>query len=380
MGPVGPVGDSGPAGPPGPVAVQPHYTYGEWSLRETRERLRSLALGDDVQLVVASVGDSWTHWAARWSGPTARALKSAYGAAGAGWTGFGFGGANGLYFNGNVGDPECRPTYPNPADWSYAEYNATASPDLASLTSSVPGARVTVVNGPAGCAAVNLFALGTADGLIRYRWNGGEWTELSVAGAGLLVSPLEGVPSDAWTLDLEVVSGTVTLLGADVQAVSRGIRWHKLAGTGARAAHWASVSGSEWSAGIAALNPRLVTVLLGTNDQAFYDAAVFKAHVQTMIDRIRAAVPSADILLIAPCENQLARPNPMSSYAAALYELAEANDCAFLDLQYVFGDSPEDYAWGSSRPWFSPDGVHPDPATGGRAIVDAVLRLLVPPI
>jgi hypothetical protein len=360
------------------MPVLGRYTYGEWSLRETHQRLLTLALGGDTQLVVASIGDSWTHYAARWCGPAAQLLKGTYGDAGAGWTGFGFGGPGGLYANGNVGYPACAPTFPNAADWSYAGYNATASPDLASLTSSIPGARISVINGPAGCSAVDLYALGTADGIIRYRWSGGAWAELSVAGTGVLVSSLSGVPAGSWTLDLEVVSGTVTLLGADVQKTSKGVRWHKIAGTGSAGSQWAGVDATTWKSGLARLDPRLVTVLLGTNDQARYDAATFKIHVQELITRIRAAVPSADVLLIAPAENLADRQWPMSDYADVLYDLAVANDCAFIDLQYVFGASPEDYAFDSSRPWFSPDGIHPDPLTGGRAITDAVLRLLVP--
>jgi hypothetical protein len=34
----------------------------------------------------------------------------------------------------------------------------------------------------------------------------------------------------------------------------------------------------------------------------------------------------------------------MATYAAALYELAVANGCAFMDLQFVFGPDPAGYA------------------------------------
>ncbi len=367
-------------GPSGPAPAVDRYTYGEWTLRETRERLRALTFGDNTQLVIASIGDSWTHYAGRWCGPTAQGLKAAYGDAGPGWTGFGFGGPGGQYVNGNVANPTCAPSFLNASDWNYSGYNASASPDIASLTSAVPGTGVLVSNGPAGCSAVKLFAVGTADGLVRYRWNGGAWTELSVTGSGLLVSPLAGLPAAAWTLEVEVVSGTVTLLGADVQKAARGVRWHKIAGTGSSALHWSRVPAAGWRDGLAALDPRLVTILLGTNDQFQYDAVAFKGYIQELITRVRTAVPAADILLIAPAENLAGNAWPMSTYADALYELAVANDCAYLDLQYVFGDNPADYAAGSSRPWFSADGIHPDPLTGGRAITDAVLRFLVPPI
>ncbi|MNG27482.1 hypothetical protein D3C84_1126060 [compost metagenome] len=66
----------------------------------------------------------------------------------------------------------------------------------------------------------------------------------------------------------------------------------------------------------------------------------------------------------------------MSGYAAAMCELAALNRCAFLDLQYLFGEQFSEYASTSPRAWFNADLIHPEPATGGRVIADAVLRLL----
>jgi len=364
-----------------PVSQAIPYTYGEWSLRETHERLRAMALGDPTQLVVASIGDSWTQFYGYYAGPVMRSLQAAYGDAGTGWTGLGFAGPGGAYLNGTAAYPASSVSgWSNPDDWGFAQYDSAPSPDLAASDSAVAGARITVSNGPSGCSSVRLLALGTDAGRIRYRWNGGEWAEASVAGTGHLAIRLANVPGAAWVLDLEGVSGTVNLAGLDVQKSGKGVRLHKLGGTGSRASQWVAVDAAQWQAGLAALDPRLVTVLLGTNDQAIYDPTTFKVHVQELITRVRAAVPAADILLIAPPENQLARQWPMKDYARALLELAQANDCAFLDLQPVFGEVPADYAAGSARPWFDPDGVHPAIETGGRAITDAILRLLVPPI
>ena len=72
----------------------------------------------------------------------------------------------------------------------------------------------------------------------------------------------------------------------------------------------------------------------------------------------------------------------MSDYAAAKAELAIDNNWTFQNLQPVFGVSPIDYAAGTERPWFSTDMIHPGsgisggPNQGGRAMADAVLRLL----
>ncbi|KJG09463.1 hypothetical protein UA70_20460, partial [Raoultella planticola] len=47
-------------------------------------------------------------------------------------------------------------------------------------------------------------------------------------------------------------------------------------------------------------------------------------------------------------------------------------NCAFINLQNIFGENPADYAYGSIHSWFAEDGIHPDPATGGYLIKDAV--------
>jgi hypothetical protein len=65
----------------------------------------------------------------------------------------------------------------------------------------------------------------------------------------------------------------------------------------------------------------------------------------------------------------------MSTFATALFELAVDNKCAALDLQYVFGEVGT-YGYGSGRPWFSSDNIHPVKTTGGMAIADAIIRLL----
>ena len=77
-----------------------------------------------------------------------------------------------------------------------------------------------------------------------------------------------------------------------------------------------------------------------------------------------------------PCENGRANSTPMGDFAEALYELAVEQKCAFMDLQYLFGDSFSEYAATSPRAWFNADLIHPEPQTGGRAIADGVLRLL----
>lgn len=360
-----------------PYGAPKQANWGLWYLRETRQRLRKRLLDESAQLVAAAIGDSWTHNHSRWTGPVATALMSAYGDAGGGW--LGFGSNSGTFDNGNV-----RPvsyTYSRSGTWIFTSYGTSVGPDVCQITSSSAGAKVSLA-GPATpvLSVAKLFWVGTADGVVRYRWNSGSWTTLNVQGVGLQSENLSGLPvSGSWTLEIEVVSGTCTLCGIDYQSEANGVRFHKLGATGSRAQQWAAVDAENWQAGITALAPHLVMIMHGTNDQSSARSPVnFAADMTTIIGRIRSARPAADVFIVMPCENnRTTNAVPMSAYSAAAYDVAVQQNCAFMDLQYYFGDNPDDYSSASNRPWFNADLVHPEPLTGGRAIIDAVMRALI---
>jgi hypothetical protein len=354
-----------------PYGLPKKPVFGEWFMRETRQRLRKLAMAEATQFVVASIGDSWTHNADRWCRPTARALITQYGDAGSGWVGFGF--LNATFLNGNVDTAKVTTAFSG--TWDHTVYYTSVSPDLGQASSSTVGSKVTIT-APASTSAVRLFYIGSL-GVVRYRFDGGSWTSLDLAGSGLQAALLTGVPSTAFTLELEVLSGTVTLCGLDVQKTTSGVRWHKLGATGSRSDHWGTVDAAQWQAGLSLLTPNLVVIMHGTNDQSGSPfPSTFAARIQTIVTRCRLAMPSTDILIVMPCENGRANIVPMADYASAAYEVADANQCAFMDLQYFFGESFSQYSSVSSRPWFNADLIHPEPATGGRAIADAIIRLI----
>lgn len=346
-----------------------HHVWGEWFLRETRQRLRLRALGEATQLVVASIGDSWTHNNGRWTRPTSSTLKTAYGDAGAGYVSFARSGTT--LPNGNI-DSTTAVTYTG--TWDTSAYYTQYSPDLGGATSSVVSDRLSYTI-PATPSVVKLYTKGGA-GVVRYRFNAGSWVQIDLSSLAVSLHVIDLPSPVAGVFDIEVVSGSPVLFGIDVQKADSGVRWHKLGATGSRASHWTAVDATQWQTSLQQLAPHLVTILLATNDQASYDPIVFKGHMQTLISRVKTALPLADILLIAPCENGRVNTWPMVDYASVLHELCATNRCAFLDLQYVFGDNFSEYASTSPRAWFNADLIHPEPATGGRAIADAALRLL----
>ncbi|HGE7373248.1 TPA: SGNH/GDSL hydrolase family protein [Klebsiella aerogenes] len=182
------------------------------------------------------------------------------------------------------------------------------------------------------------------------------------------------------TVTITVISGSVVLYGVRIQKETQpGVIVHKLGGSGSHTNNWVNADETRWETAFTTLKANLATIMLGTNDQGIKLAPeTFKSNLLTMINRIRTASPTTDIMLICPAENNRPGGNaiPMSSYARKMYELALEQDVAFLNLQSSFGVNPADYAYGSARPWMVADGLHPDPDTGGYAIAAALIKVL----
>jgi len=364
-----------------PYGLPVHYHWGEWFLRETRMRLRKRSYGDTgVQHIIAAIGDSYSQNPARWTGVMQQILAPVYGDAGPGWCGFGNLGGNLPNGNANSGNA----SYTKTGSWDISVYFGQYSPDLGQVTSSAAGDLIDVTS-VANVSLVRLFYLGTG-GVISYRWKDltlGTWsglTTLNLASDGLLnTADLVGQPTNPFRLEFAVVSGTVTLFGVDIQKTTDGIRFHKLGASGSSTINWNNANTTQWLAGLVKLAPNLITIMFGTNDQAAMAPSGFLANLTTLVTNIQSVLPYTDIMMICPPENLLGRATPMPQYADAMYQVAQAKNCAFLDLQYVFGpaNNPQSYGSTSGRPWFNSDNTHPDPPTGGRAMVDAIYRTLI---
>jgi lysophospholipase L1-like esterase len=215
-----------------------------------------------------------------------------------------------------------------------------------------------------------------SSGSVRYSTDGGAtWVStIALTGAGALTTALT-LPATAHSLVLEVVTGPVQICGVDLRSTAAGVRVHKLGSTGSTAAQWATTNNAS---ALTALGPDLVTVLLGTNDQGgSRTASQFSADLATITARIKTALPQADILFICPCENnRVANTFPMTAYAAEMEKVALLNKAAYINLQYSFGTTPAEYAFGSARPWMASDLIHPDPTSGGRAILSDIVRII----
>lgn len=367
-------------------SVVPEY-FGLERLRETHMRLSKLTYNESVQFSWAMIGDSYTRGQMRYALKCAQKLWHLYNGTSVAPTvppiGFGY---RSFGYDANGDNTDIIGTPITQTGFTCA-YNTGNGLDISSVTSSTAGSTLTWSDNFALGFAYTLYAEG-GSGVISYNAPGmtaAVEIDLSTYPTGMQMIPMSSIPtSGSGTVTISLVSGTAVLYGINVMnATQPGVVVHKLGGSGSYSTQWVNANETRWQTAFTTLKANLVTIMLGTNDQGVKLApATFKANLLTMINRVRAATPTADILLICPAENNRPGGNTiaMSNYARQMYEIAREQDVAFMNLQSSFGVNPADYAYGSARPWMVADGLHPDPATGGHAIASAIMRALKAPL
>jgi hypothetical protein len=406
-----------PASGGGGTAAALGSKFNAHALREyhMRREKRIRVTPEDCRNIIALVGDSYTHNPTRYSGGFAQAEIADQGDGGGGWTGFGFvdGGAGGPYvLNGT------QPTLPNgnvrPSQYTMqhvgawtSSYGIVPAPDACCAVSATAGDRI-VLGFPAAASglypaltAVDLFWIGTADGVMRYSWNGGStWTSVNLQGTvgDCSFAALAGFPTNgsAGTLIIEVVSGTCKPAGVNwisgtetvsssggavniTVAGASGAVIHKLGATGRKAQDFATVSANtSWGAALARLGINTLSIMHGTNDQgASRTPEQFEADLVTIASEALVAVPSLDVVITMPAENgRTTNAVKMKQYAASAADAANNNDWGFNDTQREFGDpdNPSVYMSAGARPLYASDGIHPEPKTGGRVLESSYRR------
>lgn len=357
----------------------PLYTpiYAAHRLRRTAMKLRQLSAPFNVagvQLNMLFQGNSYVDTNAYFIQNTLKGLRAKYGSAGPGYASFG---------SPDILDPGLFRTQTG-TGWTVVD-ETVPSIDLYLRQSSTVGDTITLTSFASGQPVnyAKLLWTGTADGVIQYRFNGGAWTVLNVQGSGFQSAVLTGIAtsSASWTMDFQVVAGTVKLHGVLLKNSASGILMHKAGNNGSTALERATLDGPQQQAAIAALAPDLGVIIDATNDKtAGQSPAQFAASYVVMINNLRAAVPvtggipAIDLLLCV--ENNIVphASNRSDDYMAAILNVADQYDCAVLSMIDVFGQDPNTYSsWMDT--YNSPPGYHPDGASGGYLWVDQLLKI-----
>ncbi|PSJ64512.1 FAD-dependent oxidoreductase [Kumtagia ephedrae] len=368
--------------------VLPASTLNLEKLDRTRLLTGMIRRGRPEQLRVAIIGDSFTDGEGRYARALAQHLIATYGDAGGGWTGFTW---NATLSHGNVrrGDPTNPYTVSQPQSsggWT-ANFLTGNGPDLGSIQTSTAGSVVSF-GGPASpqLSRVALMYDAQAAASIRYRYNAGSWhtVALDATGGPKSVNLPNGMPtSGAWTCDVEHVSGTSRLQGALLESAATGARVSKWGVNGSSALEWSQANGANFTQALGLHGLDLIIVMLGTNDQnTGQSAAQYLASMTTLLTRLRAAQPVADILVVMPPENfdpDRYLVNPMPLYAKAMAGYCRQHGLPFIDLQPYFPDWP-DYKSDGPFPLWNPDLTHVgdanDAQPGGSMFVEVISRAI----
>ena len=144
----------------------------------------------------------------------------------------------------------------------------------------------------------------------------GQFYVTSVSDADGKLIPFIAVPSKDYThisLTRNVISATInfdsagdlTLFGANLSGARPGVSYHVIGNNGATYESYNRVG--NVGQGIAALNPELVIISLGTNE-AFgtVDRGRLTASIDRLVNNIKKSLPDAEILLVTPMECQKA--------------------------------------------------------------------------
>ena len=170
-----------------------------------------------------------------------------------------------------------------------------------------------------------------------------------------------------------------TLQGISLENNRAGLQYAALGVNGAEVVSF--LRNPDLETNLAALNPDLIIISLGTNDSygKNFDPVYFKNNYSALLKRLKQAAPQASILLTAPgdCYRNRKYPNPNTAKAVLqISNLAKETGCAFWNFYKVMGGYRSVLKWQYSG-LATKDRVH---LTGkgyklqGELLFDALMR------
>lgn len=282
--------------------------------------LSSLAPYSAQYTYLLLLGDSWMDGSSGINAPTwaevfQKRLQHAFGSQ---WAGYGY--TNAYRVNGTTyqrGGVIVSQT----GGWASLIGSGARGPTLANVTGTT-GDTLTFTFTGARAAPVSVvihYNQVSGAGEFRYRFDGGAWSS-TINASGTSASQYvacSGLPSGAdFSLEIEIVSGTVSIAGVDHRCGLQGLVVHNLAVSGQTAATYQSyyANSQNWGNGwanslvLGRASRRFCALWsLGTNDMASATPVSFAASLQALIDNFWTAGSNTYSTLrhcvVCPCEN-----------------------------------------------------------------------------
>lgn len=339
-------------------------------LSETRRKIAALEAGENQQLIITSIGNSWLDTPSYGTQPLVKALKKRYGNAGAGFAAPDRGFAdpdeailikNGSWVNTNG-------ALSNGVD---AEGAA-----IIKATTLTAGSYVQAQLSSGKARHIKLYAKANS-AVIEVSGSGISTHQISISQTVTEINcNLDVSNSGTQYARFKLISGEFTVFGVELQNTEKGIRFNKCAAGGSRWSRWLSTNASIWQEQIAALGADLTIMMEGVNGSFAYDAASEANYTDQIINRVRTATKNTDILLLSPPEIIMAHSYSLEEYQYALRGKAKDWKVCHVDLQKTFGDVLSDYDDSGRAYIIASNPNHPSPL-GALLISGTLLKIIL---
>jgi len=191
----------------------------------------------------------------------------------------------------------------------------------------------------------------------------------------------------ARSIELSVKRGPLRLFGVTFERNTPGVIYNSLGLNGGQVsavAHY--FDKAQWAKELAQQHPNLVVINYGTNESGYADYIEhsYPGELRQVIERVKAAVPQASVLIMSPMDRGQRDSNAQISTIPSLPRLveiqrqtAEAMNCAFFNTFQAMGGAGTMARWYDSQPRLvSADFTHPLPAGAHKvgALLDQALE------
>ncbi|TWR30633.1 SGNH/GDSL hydrolase family protein [Mucilaginibacter pallidiroseus] len=346
-------------------------TYGAGNLK----RWTTWKTATDSRFDFLMLGDSYTQgnyytWRLR-----VKLLTAGFADGGPGYCSFGRYDPTGLYsIDGSMDEDELSFTY-DPLKWA-AQRENTYGP-CGYVKNTAANATINVQGKVNLNTLTIIFEKHANAGNFRYRLNGGAWTTVSMTSPtqeiGSVDVDVTGLAMSS--LDIEPLAAGEIFCGVHSKRSVNALAMDKVGAAGATAHDFAQ--NDLWKTSTQIINPELATIMFGTNEiMQNVSPADMKVDVQNIINKLREITPNCDILIMAPPETMYEKEHPQkyktADYGNALYQVAVANNTAFINYAKVFGPFSQAQVTGGI---IDTDRTHPG-QVGSQMISDAMYNML----
>ena len=324
QGPEGPKGDKGNKGNIGDKGEQGiQGLKGIDFLSSNLNNVMSKIANDEKKLSILLIGDSNTDDPYSMYSAYHKHISKAFPTRGCGWVGFTgtrpFGAGNFVL----TGEWQVNNAQ-NPASRSLGNRDIIGTSGSKAYIPSYQGEGATFSK----AENIDLYYK-DGNAVFKYKVNGGASVTINCENSNVPKQiNLPFALTTDWSIEVEVISGSLNLYGINVYQNSDGVLIHKLGNSGTTSGDWSPcVDSPEWRTQLQMIKPDAIIIQLGTNDKNLGLTPLQSTNnLNTIIDSIRLVDKIVDIVIVAP--------NDDDYNSTITKEMDKILDKAYADVAY----------------------------------------------